>query len=102
MNDISELIDAAARAAVEHNGTIADGELAAVLQHGSDARLHVWDRHYANADERRRLDQKLATSSPEFQSAVAAVERVLAEELADDNVRRARVRAENPGLFKEY
>lgn len=97
---IDDLIDAASRAAVEHtSGTLADSEVAAVLKHGSDARLHVWDRHYANADERRRLDQKLAASSPEFQAAVAATERVLAEELAADNARRARVRAENPALF---
>jgi hypothetical protein len=101
--EIDELIDAASRAAVEHTtGMVTDSEVAAVLKHGSDARVHVWDRHYANADERRRLDQKLTASPPEFQAAVAAVERVLAEDLAADNARRARVRAENPELFKEY
>lgn len=101
--NIDELVDAAARAAVESTtGTVTDGELAAVLKHGHEARLAVWDRHFAAPEERRRLDQKLATSSPEFQAAVAATERVLAEELAEDNARRTRVRAENPNLFKDY
>lgn len=98
--EIDKLIDAAARAAVEHTGSPSQDELAAVLQHGSAARLHLWERHYASTAERHRLDEKLAASAPEFQAAVAAVERVLADELADDNTRRERVRAENPNLFK--
>lgn len=100
--DIDKLIDAAARAAVEQSAcTSSNDELAAVLEHGQSARSHVWDRHFASSSERRLLDQKLAGSTPEFQAAVAATERVLADELADDNARRARVRAENPNLFKE-
>lgn len=99
--DVKELIDAAARAAEGQASHPADGELAAVLNHGNGARLHVWDRHYANAAERRRLDEKLASSTPEFQVAVAATERVLADELAADNDRRTRVRAANPDYFKD-
>jgi hypothetical protein len=97
--DVTELIDAAAKAAVEHNHSPSDGELAAILKPGSEARSHVWDRHYGTPVERKRLDEKLAASPPEFQAAVATVERVMADELADDNARRARVRAENPNLF---
>jgi hypothetical protein len=98
--NINELLDAAAQAAVEQNHSpSSDDELAVVLKHGSEARSHVWDRHYASPAERRGLDEKLAASSPKFQAAVATVERVLADELADDNARRARVRAENPKLF---
>jgi len=86
--DVTELIDAAAKAAVEHNHSPSDdGELAVVLKHGSEARSHVWDRHYASPAERKRLDERLAASLPEFQAAVATVERVLADELADDNAR---------------
>lgn len=103
MPDTNELLDRIARAAVEENqNTASDGEVAAVLKHGSAARFHVWERHFAKADERQRLDEKLAASSPEFQAAVAATERVLAEELADSNARIARVRAEYPNLFKDY
>jgi hypothetical protein len=98
--EITELIDAAAKAAVEHNHSpFDDGELAAILKPGSEARSHVWDRHYGTPVERKRLDEKLAASPPEFQAAVATVEHALADELADDNARRARVRAENPNLF---
>ncbi len=73
MTDVTELIDRLAAAAVEHQPSAATGdELAAVLKHGREARLHVWDRHYASAAERQRLDEKLASSTPEFQAAVAA------------------------------
>jgi hypothetical protein len=95
--EITELIDAAARAAVEHQ----PGDLPDHLAPGSDARLYVWDRHYAGPSERRRLDEKLAAATPEFQKQVAAVEQHLADELADDNIRLANVRASNPELYKD-
>ncbi len=102
MPDTQSLIDQIARASVEAGGAVAgDYELAAVLTHGDEARQHVWDRHYANATLRVRLAERLAASTPEFQAAVAATERVLADELAADNERRARVRAENPDYFKD-
>lgn len=96
--DIAKLIDAAARAAVEHEPT----DLPNHLKPGSEARNFVWDRHYAIDDTRRRLDAKLASATPEFRAAVTSVEQHLAEELAADNARRARVHAENPKLFKDY
>lgn len=100
MTNVTELLGRLAAAAVEQQPTVASkDELSAVLKHGSEARLHVWDRHYASPAERYRLDEKLAASAPEFQAAVAAAERILADELADDNARRARVRAEYPELF---
>jgi hypothetical protein len=100
--DIDKLIDAAAAAAVESAGTSSDDELAALLNHGKEARLHVWDAHYANKTERVRLAEKLAASSPEFQLAVAATERILADELAESRARIERIRAENPNLYKDY
>lgn len=97
--NISELIAAAAKAAEK---PAVDDELAAVLEHGNEARLHVWDRHYATAAGRRRLDEKLAASSPSFQAAVAATERILADELAADDARRAQIRVDNPTYFQDY
>ncbi|MDX3928694.1 MAG: hypothetical protein QHC90_23175 [Shinella sp.] len=103
MTNTHDLIDKLAAAAVEHQPVAANAdELAAVVKHGTEARLYVWNRHYATRAERVRLDQNLAQSSPEFQVAVKATERVLADELAADNERRARVHAENPDYFKEY
>ncbi len=87
--NVAELIDAAARAAVEHD----PDDLPDYLRPGSDARLFVFDRQYA--------DKKLAESGPEFQAQVAAVEEHLAEELADNAQRIARVRAEHPEHFKD-
>lgn len=103
MTNTQHLIDELAAAAVEHQPVAASAdELAAVVKHGTEARLYVWNRHFATRAERVRLDQNLAESTPEFQAAVKATERVLAEELAADSERRARVHAENAEYFKEY
>lgn len=96
--NVTELIDAAARAAVEHQ----PDDLPDYLKPGSDAREFVFDRQYADKTGHRDLAKKLADSGPEFQAQVAAVEKYLAEELADNAQRIARVRAENPELFKDY
>lgn len=95
---IKDLISAAADAASQQSPT---ADVEALVKHGAAARAHVWERHYASTPERERLAQKLAASTPEFQRAVAATEKALAEELADDNARRDRVRAENPSIFKD-
>ncbi len=113
--DIDELIDAAARAAVEDTASAehaasereallehAASEREALLEHGKEAKHHVWEMHYANATMRAYLHKKLAASPPAFQAAVAAVETILADELAEDNKRRAAIRAEYPTLFKDY
>ncbi len=76
-------------------------DVVALVKHGAAARAHVWERHYASTPERERLAEKLAESTTEFRAAVAATEKALAEELADDNARRDRVRAENPSIFKD-
>lgn len=99
MTDIKDLL---ARAAAAAESQPDDSAIAAVLKHGAEARAYVWDSHYASGAERARLDQKLAASTPDFQMAVAATERALAEELADSSARRARIRAENPNYFKDY
>lgn len=96
MSKVERLLDALAEATGESDDF---AELPPAL--AKDARLHVWDAHYATPDERARLDAKLAASSPEFQAAVAVTETALAEELAADNERRARVRRENPSYFKD-
>ena len=96
MNKIEALLDRLAEATAESDDY---AELPPAL--AREARLHVWDAHFTNTDERARLDEKLAASSPEFQAAVAVTETALAEELAADNERRARVRRENPSYFKD-
>lgn len=96
MSKVEALLDRLAEATAESDDY---DELPPAL--AKEARLHVWDAHYANPDERARLDAQLAASTPEFQDAVAVIETALAEELADDNVRRARVRRENPDIFKD-
>lgn len=96
MTDIDTLIERAAKAA-----SAIDDDPAALSTHGAGARQHVWDCHYAAPAERAHLAEKLAESSSEFRAAVAATEHVLADELAEDNARRARVRAENPSYFKD-
>ena len=96
--DLKDLITAAANA-VEAQEPHAD--IKALVEHCKEARQHVKDRHYGNTAEREQLAQKLAASTPEFQRAVALTEIALAEELADDNARRARIRAENPSFFKD-
>jgi len=96
--DIKNLIAAAADAAVAHEPS---ADIMALVSHAKDARLYVWDFHYGNTADRERLSAKLAESSPEFQRAVAVTEKALAEELADSSARRARIRAENPTLFKD-
>lgn len=95
---IQDLIKAAADAASQQSPAAA---VLALVKHGAAARAHVWERHYASTAERERLAEKLAASPPEFRAAVAATETALAEELADDNARRDRVRAENPSIFKD-
>lgn len=102
--DIDELIDAAARAAVEDPASAehATSEREALLEHGKEAKHHVWEMHYANTTMRVHLRKKLAASPPAFQAAVAAVENILADELAEDNKRRAAIRAEYPNLYKDY
>lgn len=99
MSGIKELI---ARAADAASKTQPDSDLVAVVKHGTAARQHVWERHYAAPAGRIALAEKLAASPADFQAAVAATEHALADELADDNARRARVRAENPTFFKDY
>lgn len=94
MTDLKSLLADAAQAAAEADDV--------PEEHAAAARQHVWDRHYAEPAARALLAEKLATSTPEFQAAVAATERALAEELAEDNARRARVRAQNPTYFKDY
>lgn len=96
--DLNDLIAAAANAAGAQEP---HADIAALVEHGKEARQHVWDWHYAGTAERARLAEKLAASTPEFQRAVSVTEKALAEELADDNARRARVRAENPTFFKD-
>lgn len=96
MSKIEQLFDRLAEATAESDDY---AELPPAL--AKEARLHVWDAHYANPDERARLDAHLAASSPEFQAAVAVTETALAEELAANNERRARVRRENPTYFKD-
>ncbi len=95
--DISELIDAAAQAAVEHRA----GDVPVHFRPGSDARCFVWDRHFATPEQRRQLDEKLAESTAEFRDQVAAVERHLVEELAADTARLAKVRADNHDFYKD-
>lgn len=95
---IQDLIAAAAEAAREQSPA---ADVVALVKHGAAARAHVWDWHYASAAERERLAEKLAASTTEFRAAVAATEKALAEDLADDNARRDRIRAENPSLFKD-
>ena len=97
MTNINDLIERAAAAA----SSGIDEDHASLATHGATARQFVWDRHYAARVERDRLVDKLAASSPEFRAAVAATEHVLADELAEDNARRARLRAENPSYFKD-
>ncbi|MHA6641831.1 hypothetical protein [Mesorhizobium sp. A623] len=94
--DITELLDAAARAAVEHGDVVAEH-----LKPGSDERCFVWDRIYANKEQRLRLDAKLAECVPQFRAQVAEAERHLAEEIEDTNNRLARLRAETPELYKD-
>lgn len=94
--DIAELLDAAAQAAVEHGDVVAEH-----LKPGSKARGFVWDRIYANKEQRLRLDVELADGVPEFRAQVAEAERHLAEEIEDTNHRLARLRAENPKLYKD-
>lgn len=96
--DLKDLITAAANAAGAQEP---HADITALVEHGKEARQHVWDWHYASTAERERLAQKLASSPPEFQRAVAVTEKALAEELADDNARRERIRAENPSFFKD-
>lgn len=96
--EIDELLDAAAQAAVEHRA----GDVPAHFKPGSDVRCFVWDRHFATPEQNRRLDEKLAESTAEFRDQVAAVERHLADELAADTVRLAKVRVEHPELYKDY
>jgi malonyl CoA-acyl carrier protein transacylase len=98
VTDIRDLLSRAAEAASK---TQPDSDLLAVVKHGDEARRHVWNKHYAAPAERLRLAEKLASASPDFQAAVAATENALAEEIADDNARRARVRANNPTYFKD-
>jgi hypothetical protein len=95
---IKDLITAAADVARQQTPA---ADVMALVKHGADARAHVWDWHYASASERVRIANRLASSSPEFQRAVAVIEKALAEELAEDNARRDRVRAENPSFFKD-
>ncbi|MBN7807268.1 hypothetical protein JZX86_18095 [Agrobacterium rosae] len=95
---IQDLIKAAADAASQQSPAV---DVVALVKHGFDARAHVWERHYASTPEREQLAEKLAASTPEFQLAVALTEKALADELADDNARRDRVRAENPSIFKD-
>jgi hypothetical protein len=97
MTNINALIERAATAAA----SATEEDPAFLATHGAAARQFVWDRHYAAPSERARLADKLAANSPEFRVAVAATEHVLADELADDNARRARVRADNPTFFKD-
>lgn len=96
--DIKDLITAAANAAGAQEP---HADISALVEHGKEARQHVWDWHYAGTAERKRLAEKLTASTPEFQRAVAVTEKALAEELADSSARRARIRAENPSLFKD-
>ncbi|WP_296038247.1 hypothetical protein [uncultured Agrobacterium sp.] len=96
--DIKELISAAANAAGAQEP---HADISALVEHGAGARAHVWDWHYASTAERVRLAQKLAAASADFQRAVAVTEKAMAEELADDNARRERVRAENPSILKD-
>lgn len=95
---IKDLIMAAADVASRQSPA---SDVVALVKHGAAARAHVWERHYASTPERERLAEKLAASTTEFRAAVAATEKALAEELADDNARRDRVRAENPSIFKD-
>lgn len=95
---IKDLITAAADVARQQTPA---ADVVALVKHGAAARAHVWERHYASTPERERLAGKLAASTPEFRAAVEATETALAEELADDNARRDRVRAENPSIFKD-
>jgi|GEM_PF-3650090 len=96
--DLKELISAAANAAGAQSPS---ADISALVEHGKEARQHVWDWHYASTAERARLAEKLAAATPEFQRAVAVTEKALAEELTDDNARRDRIRAENPSIFKD-
>jgi len=96
---ISAAADAAEKDAASQQSPAVDVE--ALKKHGLDARRHVWERHHANEYAREILAQKLAASTPEFQLAVALTEKILADELADDNVRRARALAENPSIIKD-
>jgi hypothetical protein len=91
--DLKDLISAAANAA---GAQAPHADIKVLVEHCKEARQHVKDWHYGNTVEREQLAQKLAASTPEFQRAVALTQEALAEELADDNVRRARIRAENP------
>lgn len=95
---IRDLIAAAADAASQQSPA---ADVLALVKHGAAARAYVWEQHYASTPERERLAEKLAASPPEFRAAVAATETALAEELADDNARRDRVRAQNPSIFKD-
>jgi len=96
MTDINEILSRAVAAAEK---TQPGADVQALVKHGAEARAHVWDRHFASTSERECLAEKLAAASPEFQAAVAATENALADELAEDNLRRARVRAANPTHF---
>lgn len=102
MSKIENLIDRLAQASIEnHSQPDADEEMRSLLEHGKEARLFVSDMRYGTAQDRERLHDKLSKSTPEFKSAVATVRRILADEHAADDVRRARVRKENPTLFKD-
>lgn len=102
MSKIENLIDSIAQASVENHPTSdVDEEMRALLEHGKDARIFVSDMRYGSTSERERLHAKLSESPPAFKSAVASVQRIFADEYAADDVRRARVRKENPHLFKD-
>jgi len=103
MSEVNELLARAVDAAAAGTPGVASvDEYAALLKHGLDARVHVWDTFYADGKGRVQLNDKLAESSPSFQIAVAATKRALAEQLEDAAARRERVRAENPSLFKDW
>lgn len=102
MTDFKSLIDDISQLAAKRESDDSVEAAALVFEYGRDARHYVWEHHYANKDGRRRLEDELRDSSPEFQKTVSIVERLMAEELADDNARRARLRIENPEYYKDH
>ncbi|WP_139384486.1 hypothetical protein [Bosea thiooxidans] len=102
MTDFKSLIDDISRLAADREPDGEDDVVALVMKYGRDARHHAWEYHFANNDGRRRLEEDLRESSPEFQKAVAIVENSMAEELENDRGRLRRIRAENPEYYKDH
>lgn len=102
MTDFKSLIDDISRLAAKREPDDDKDVATLVMKYGRDARHHVWEYHFADNNGRRRLEEGLRESSPEFQKTVVIVENSMAEELANDRCRLRRIRAENPEYFKDH